>query len=70
MSDHCWARVGPQGIPATQFRATGCGTVKLLPSYESAMAYNFSADPIAPHAAVLLKRVGAEYPFWLIKAVS
>ncbi len=66
--DRVPARVGPQGIPATQFRATGCGTVTLAPSGDSAMAYNFSVDPIPPHASVMLKRVGTEHPFWLVTA--
>ncbi len=66
--DRVPARVGPQGIPATQFRATGCGAVKLLSSYESVMAYNFSAEPVPPHAAVILKRCGTEHPFWLVTA--
>ncbi len=62
------ALVGPLGIPATQFRATGCGIVTLLPLQETAMAYNFGVDPIPPHASVMLKRCGTEHRFWLVTA--
>ena len=67
---HCQAQVGPLGIPATRFLATGCGPVTLAPSGESAMAYNFGTEPVPPHASVIVKRCGTEHQFWLVKAVS